>query len=95
MNEYVYGGPPDIDRAIGLMVALDNIQSNALAVLQIDDAINELSIEYERTTADSGYRPDADFISRLSGYLAMADDREDPDPPNGRMAISRPSGPAI
>lgn len=79
MAEYVYRGAPDIDRAIGLLVALDNSQSNALAVLQIDDGIAELKTEYDKTIAYPGYRPDDDFISRLSGYLAMADDRENPD----------------
>jgi hypothetical protein len=79
MAEYTYGGAPDIDRAIGLLVALDNGQSNALAVLQIDDAITELKTEYDKSVADPDYRPDEDFISRLSGYLEMADDRENPD----------------
>jgi len=77
--EYIYGGAADIDRAIGLLVALDNSQSNALAVLQIDDAITELNAEYEKSVANPEYVPDDDFVSRLSGYLAMADDRENPD----------------
>jgi len=79
MAEYVYRGATDIDRAIGLLVALDNSQSNALAVLEIDDGIAELKTEYDKAIADPDYRPDDDFISRLSGYLAMADDRENPD----------------
>ena len=78
MAEYLYGGSSDIDRAIGMLVALDNSQSNALAVLQIDDGIAELKTEYDKSVADPDYRPDDDFISRLSGYLAMADDRENP-----------------
>ena len=79
MAEYAYAGAADIDRAIGLMVALDNSQSNALAVLEIDDAITELKTEYDKAVADPSYRPDDDFISRLSGYIAMADDRENPE----------------
>ncbi len=78
MSEYTYGGPADIDRAIGLLVDLDNAQRNALAVLQFDDAIDELQREYTRAVADPAYVPDNDFIARLSGYLAMADDRENP-----------------
>ena len=79
MAEYAYGGAADIDRAIGLLVALDNTQSNALAVLQIDDAITELKTEYDRAISNPTYRPGDDFIARLSGYIAMADDRENPE----------------
>ena len=79
MAEYVYGGPADIDRAIGLLVELDDAQRNALAVLEIDDAITELKTEYDKAVADPAYRPDEDFIARLSGYLALADDRENPE----------------
>jgi hypothetical protein len=74
MAEYNYGGAPDIDRAIAYFVALDNDQSNALAVLQIDDVITELQTEYEKVVADPAYVPDEDFIARLSGYLDKADD---------------------
>jgi|HubBroStandDraft_3_1064219.scaffolds.fasta_scaffold1388344_1 hypothetical protein len=79
MAEYAYGGAADIDRAIGLLIDLDNSQSNALAVLEIDDAIDELKTEYDKAQADPEYRPTDDFVSRLSGYLAMADDRENPE----------------
>lgn len=79
MADYDFGGASDIDRAIGLLVALDNNQSNALAVLQIDDAIAELQVEYDKCVADPSYVPSDDFIARLSGYLEMADDRENPD----------------
>jgi hypothetical protein len=75
MSGYVYGGSADIDRAIGFLVDLDNDQKNALAVLEFDQAIDELQGEYEKSVADIGYRPSDDFIDRLSGYLAMADDR--------------------
>lgn len=74
MPDYAYGGPADIDRAIGFLVALDNEQRNALAVLEIDDAIDELQREFEKSSADAEYRPSNDFIARLSGYLEMADD---------------------
>jgi len=78
MPDYVYGGAADIDRAIGFLVGLDNSQSNALAVLQIDDVLAELQGEYEKSVADPAYRPTNDVIARLSGYLAMADDQENP-----------------
>jgi len=78
MPDYAYGGPADIDRAIGFLVALDNEQRNALAVLEIDDAIDELQREFEKSSADAAYRPSNDFIARLSGYLQMADDAARP-----------------
>lgn len=74
MSDYVYGGPADIDRAIAYLVDLDERQRNALAVLEIDEAIEEAQAEYEKATADAGYRPSDDFIARLSGYLAKADE---------------------
>ncbi len=43
-----------------------------------DQAIDELQTEYTKAVADSTYLPSDDFIERLSGYLAMADDRENP-----------------
>ncbi|MFD1714493.1 hypothetical protein ACFSBZ_08435 [Amnibacterium flavum] len=76
MPDYAFGGPADIDRAIAFMVQLDNEQRNALAVLEIDNAIEELQTEFEKTSADPAYRPTNDFIARLSGYLQMADDSE-------------------
>ena len=79
MSDYNYGGAADIDRAIGVLVGLDNVQKNALAVLEFDGAIDELQKQYELATADPAYRPDKDFIARLSGYLALADDRENPE----------------
>jgi hypothetical protein len=78
MADDVYGGVADLDRAIAVLVDLDNSQSNALAVLQFDQAIEELQGEYTKSVADPDYRPDDDLIGRLSGYLAMADDRENP-----------------
>lgn len=77
MPDYAFGGPADIDRAIGFLVKLDNEQRNALAVLEIDNAIDELQREFERSSADPAYRPDKDFIARLSGYLALADDSDE------------------
>ena len=79
MSEYVFGGAGDIDRAIALLVSLDNTQRNALAVLQIDEAIEELQVEYVKSSADASYSPDKDVLARLSGYLAMAEDRENPE----------------
>jgi hypothetical protein len=78
MSDYVFGGAADIDRAIGILVTLDNEQRNALAVLEFDDAITEAQAEFEKVTADPGYVPDRDFLDRLSGYLALADDSENP-----------------
>ena len=78
MTDYSFEGAADIDRAIGYLVALDDTQTNALAVLEIDDAITELQGEYEKSTADVAYQPDHDFVARLSGYLAMADNQADP-----------------
>lgn len=78
MSNYVYGGAADIDRAIGVLVALDNQQRNALAVLEFDEAIAEAQEEYTKAVADASYKPSDDFISRLSGYLSLADDSENP-----------------
>jgi hypothetical protein len=78
VSDYTYGGAADIDRAIGALVDLDAVQKNALAVLEIDEAIDELRREYELAIADPAYVPTDDFIARLSGYLALADDRENP-----------------
>ena len=47
MPDYAYGGPADIDRAIGFLVKMDDAQRNALAVLEIDAALDELQAEYE------------------------------------------------
>ncbi|MEP6480839.1 MAG: hypothetical protein ABJA94_02395 [Rhodoglobus sp.] len=76
MSDYAFEGPADIDRAIAYLVALDNHQRNALAVLEIDEALDELQAEFEKSSADASYVPSKDFIARLSGYLAMADDSE-------------------
>jgi hypothetical protein len=79
MTEYHYRGADDIDRAIGYLVALDRDQKNALAVLEVDQALDELQAEYVKATADPAYRPTDDFLATLSGYLDRADDRENPD----------------
>ena len=78
MSDYVYSGPADIDRAIAYLVALDDAQRNALAVLEIDAAIEEAQAEYEKATADPAYRPSDDFLAILSGYLEKADDAQTP-----------------
>ncbi|MEP6478155.1 MAG: hypothetical protein ABJB03_02095 [Rhodoglobus sp.] len=76
MADYEFGGAADIDRAIGFLVKLDNEQRNALAVLEIDDALSELQQEFEKSSANASYVPSADFVARLSGYLALAEDSE-------------------
>ncbi|CAD5993957.1 hypothetical protein [Agreia sp. COWG] len=76
MSDYSFGGAADIDRAIGFLVSLDNEQRNALAVLEIDQAIDELQAEYTLVTQDPSHVPSNEFIAALSGYLQMADDRE-------------------
>jgi len=78
MSDYQFAGPADIDRAIAYLVALDDHQRNALAVLEIDQAIEEAQVEFEKSTADASYSPSDDFIARLSGYLEAADDSENP-----------------
>jgi len=78
MSDFKYAGPADIDRAIAYLVALDDQQRNALAVLEIDEAIEEAQAEYEKATADASYRPSDDFLAVLSGYLEKADDSERP-----------------
>ena len=76
MSDYSFGGAADIDRAIGFLVSLDNEQRNALAVLEIDQAIDELQAEYLLVEKDPSHVPSNEFIAALSGYLEMADDRE-------------------
>ena len=78
MSDFEYAGPADIDRAIAYLVALDDQQRNALAVIEIDQAIDEAQAEYEKATADASYRPSDDFLARLSGYLERADDLATP-----------------
>ncbi|PJJ61387.1 hypothetical protein [Compostimonas suwonensis] len=81
MSEYVYAGPADIDRAIAMLISLDEAQHSALAVLQIDDAIARLGHELQLSQADPGYRPDNDFIAQLSSYIAYADEHGFPQHP--------------
>ena len=78
MSDFEYTGSADIDRAIAYLVALDDQQRNALAVLEIDQAIDEAQAEYEKAAADPDYRPSDDFLARLSGYLEKADDADLP-----------------
>ena len=52
MTDYSFEGAADIDRAIEYLVGLDDMQTNARAVLEIDDAITELQGEYEKCTAN-------------------------------------------
>jgi len=78
MSDFEYAGPADIDRAIAYLVALDDQQRNALAVIEIDQAIDEAQAEFVKATADADYRPSDDFLSRLSGYLEKAADAGTP-----------------
>lgn len=74
MSNYVYGGRSDIEKALDMLVNLDDAQSNALAVLEIDSEIERLQRELDKYDADPSHRPDADFIEILSGYVERADD---------------------
>lgn len=76
MPDYAFNGPADIDRAIGILVALDEVQVSALAELEIDSAIEEAQAEFEKSSADPSYVPPKDFIVRLDNYLALADKRD-------------------
>ncbi|MET0976358.1 MAG: hypothetical protein ABWX82_11875 [Leifsonia sp.] len=75
MQDYTFGGAESINRAIGILVALDEVQVNAMAELQIDSAIDECEQEYEKASADPAYVPSKDFIVRLSDYLALGGER--------------------
>jgi hypothetical protein len=75
MHDYTFGGAESINRAIGILVDLDQQQVNAVVELQIDSAIDECQQEYEKASADPGYVPDKEFIVRLSNYLAMGGER--------------------
>lgn len=74
MSNYVYGGRSDIEKALDMLVNLDDAQSNALAVLQIDSEIERLQREVDKYDIDPNHVPDDDFIEILSGYVERADD---------------------
>jgi hypothetical protein len=50
MSEYVFGGAGDIDRAIALLVSLDNNQRNALAVRLRNSRLNTSRVRLTRRT---------------------------------------------
>ncbi|KQQ95630.1 hypothetical protein ASF62_03785 [Leifsonia sp. Leaf325] len=74
-HDYTFGGAESINRAIGILVALDQQQVNAMVELQIDSAIEDCEREYEKATADPSYVPDKEFIVRLDDYLALGGQR--------------------
>ncbi|KQX06599.1 MULTISPECIES: hypothetical protein [unclassified Leifsonia] len=75
MKDYAFAGAESINRAIGILVALDQVQVNAMDELAIDSAIDECEQEYEKAVADPSYVPSKDFIVRLDNYLALGDRR--------------------
>ncbi|KQO99622.1 hypothetical protein [Leifsonia sp. Leaf264] len=71
MKDYAFAGAESINRAIGILVALDQAQVNAMNELMIDSAIDECAQEYEKALADPSYVPSKEFIVRLDDYLAL------------------------
>ena len=59
-----------------MLVNLDQVQTNAIVVLEIDEEIERLQREIDKYDADPSHVPDKDFIEVLSGYLERADDWE-------------------
>ncbi|RFA14421.1 hypothetical protein B7R22_09290 [Subtercola boreus] len=74
MSNYEFGGRSDIEKSLDMLINLDNAQSNALAVLEIDSEIERLQRELDKYDVDPNHVPDADFIEILSGYVERADD---------------------
>ncbi|PPF87714.1 hypothetical protein C5B96_03795 [Subtercola sp. Z020] len=74
MSNYEFGGRSDIEKALDMLVNLDDVQSNALAVLEIDSEIERLQRELDKYDLDPNHVPDDDFIEILSGYVERADD---------------------
>lgn len=74
MSNYEFGGRSDIEKALDMLVNLDNAQSNALAVLEIDSEIERLQRELDKYDVNPQHVPDDDFIEILSGYVERADD---------------------
>ncbi|RFA09523.1 hypothetical protein B7R54_10040 [Subtercola boreus] len=74
MSNYEFGGRQDIEKALDMLVNLDQVQSNALAVLEIDSEIERLQRELDKYDVDPSHVPDDDFIEILSGYVERADD---------------------
>jgi hypothetical protein len=74
MSNYEFGGRADIEKALDMLVNLDDVQRNAIVVLEIDEEIDRLQTELSKIDANPAYVPDADFIEVLSGYVERADD---------------------
>lgn len=74
MSNYEFGGRADIEKALDMLVNLDQVQTNAIVVLEIDEEIERLQAELDKYTADPNHVPDDDFIEILSGYVERADD---------------------
>ncbi len=74
MSNYEFGGRADIEKALDMLVNLDDVQKNAIVVLEIDEEIDRLQTELAKIDADPDYVPDADFLKVLSGYVERADD---------------------
>ncbi|GGF24874.1 hypothetical protein [Subtercola lobariae] len=74
MSNYEFGGRADIEKALDMLVNLDEVQSNAIVVLEIDEEIDRLQTELAKIDANPSYVPDDDFLEVLSGYVERADD---------------------
>ncbi|UFS60128.1 hypothetical protein [Subtercola endophyticus] len=74
MSNYEFGGRADIEKALDMLVNLDNVQNNAIVVLEIDEEIARLQTELDKIVADPSYVPDNDSLEVLSGYVERADD---------------------
>ncbi|MEA9984992.1 MULTISPECIES: hypothetical protein [Subtercola] len=74
MSNYEFGGRADIEKALDMLVNLDQVQSNAIVVLEIDEEIERLQKELVKYDRDPAYVPDKDLIEVVSGYVERADD---------------------
>ncbi|GAA0995851.1 hypothetical protein [Subtercola frigoramans] len=74
MSNYEFGGRADIEKALDMLVNLDQAQTNAIIVLEIDEEIERLQAELEKYDVDPSHVPTADFIEIISGYVERADD---------------------
>jgi len=71
MPDDAFRGPADVDRAREFLVEIENQQRDAL---EIDDVIDELRAEFEKSSDDVMYSASNDFILRLSSYLRLVDE---------------------
>src|ERR1700712_413566 len=74
MSTYEFGGPQDIEKALDMLVNLDQIQTNAIVEIEIDTEIERLQAELDKIAADPNHVPDKDFVEVLGGYVQRADD---------------------